>query len=89
MLKQVAVITMLATGLAGVSVANAGETNPLNPSYPTFAAAIDFGSKQGAVEIAKNPLTPSYYQWNVATINTGNIVEIVMNNPLQPNYKRS
>jgi hypothetical protein len=92
MLKQ-ALSTVVAVSALVAGIANAGETNPLHPSYATFAATIDFGASRignsAAVDVAKNPLTPSYYQWNVATKADGSDVQIVMNNPLQPNYKRS
>jgi hypothetical protein len=78
----VAVLTIAA------GVANAGETNPLHPAYAHFTAQANVQAASGSVEIAKNPLTPSYYQWNVATPKGGD-VQIVNNNPLQPGYKRS
>jgi hypothetical protein len=89
MLKKTLSAVAVAAAVLTVGAAVAAETNPLHPSYPTFAAAIDFGASQGAVEIAKNPLTPSYYQWNVATVTSGSIIEIYANNPLHPSFKRS
>lgn len=75
--------------LASAVAAGAAETNPLNPGYQTFAGKIEFAPAQGAVQITKNPLQPDFYQWDVAPIISDNAVQIVMNNPLQPNYKRS
>ncbi len=85
MLKQA--LTLVALTVAA-GVANAGETNPLHPGYAHFTAKASVQSASGSVEIAKNPLTPTYYQWNVPAVQGGN-VQIVMNNPLQPGYKRS
>jgi hypothetical protein len=70
------------------STAGAAETNPLHPAYAHFTAQANVQAASGSVEIAKNPLTPTFYQWNVATVKGGD-VQIVMNNPLQPGYKRS
>ena len=83
-LSAVAAVVMVSAGAAG-----AAETNPLNPGYQSFAAKIEFAPAQGEVQITKSPLQPDFYQWNVAPITDTNTVQIVMNNPLQPNYKRS
>ena len=79
----VAVLT-IAAGLA-----NAAETNPLHPAYAHFAAKANVQAVSGNVQIAKNPLSPSYYQWNVAVPSNAKAPMIVENNPLQPGYKRS
>jgi hypothetical protein len=86
MFKQALVATLMAIG---ATTAIAAETNPLHPGYAHFTAQANVQSATGNVEIAKNPLTPSYYQWNVASQADSRAVEIVMNNPLQPGYKRS
>jgi hypothetical protein len=83
--KAITVVAL--TVAAGVAVA--GETNPLHPAYPHFAAKSNVQSVSGKVEIAKNPLSPSFYQWNVATPANAKAPMIVENNPLQPGYKRS
>jgi hypothetical protein len=75
--------------LASAAAAGAAETNPLNPGYQTFAAKIEFAPAQGTVQLTKNPLQPDFYQWNAAPITSDSAVQIVMNNPLQPNFKRS
>jgi hypothetical protein len=87
MLKAISAVVLASGFIAGA--ANAAETNPLNPSYPTFAANIEFAAPQGTVEIAKNPLTPSFYEWNASAIVDTRVIEFAANNPLQPNYKRS
>ncbi len=88
MLKQALSTVVAVSALIAAGSVSAGETNPLHPGYATFAANIDFGAGKGAVEVAKNPLTPTFYQWNAATVQGGD-VQIVMNNPLQPGFKRS
>ena len=87
MLKALSTVVAV-SALIAAGAASAADTNPLHPSYATFATSIDFGANKANVDIAKNPLTPTFYQWNVA-VNKGGDVQIVMNNPLQPNYKRS
>jgi hypothetical protein len=89
MLKKTLSTVVIASAVLAAGAVSAAETNPLHPAYQTFAAKIDFGTNQSAVEIGKNPLNPGFYQWNVATNTGGRSVEIVMNNPLQPGYKRS
>lgn len=81
-------ITVIAL-TAAASLAIAAETNPLHPAYAHFTAKANVQSVSGKVEIAKNPLTPSFYQWNVATPSNAKAPVIVENNPLQPSYKRS
>jgi hypothetical protein len=81
-------ITVAVLTIAG-GVANAAETNPLHPAYAHFTAQANVQAASGSVEIAKNPLTPSYYQWNVAAPSNAQAPMIVENNPLQPGYKRS
>lgn len=95
--KTLSAVVIASAALGAGAVSNAAfaadaavaETNPLHPAYQTFAAQIDFGANQGSVEIGKNPLQPNFYQRDVATNAAGSTVQIVMNNPLQPGYKRS
>jgi hypothetical protein len=70
-------------------VVNAAETNPLHPAYPHFTAKANVQTVSGSVQIAKNPLTPGFYQWSVATPSNAKAPVIVENNPLQPGYTRS
>jgi hypothetical protein len=86
MLKKTLTLALL-TVAAGL--ANAGETNPLHPAYAHFTARANVQTASGNVEIAKNPLTPSYYQWNVAPSAGSNTIDLANNNPLHPGYKRS
>jgi hypothetical protein len=88
MFKQALSSVVAVSALIAAGAVSAGETNPLHPAYAHFTAQANVQAASGSVEIAKNPLTPSYYQWNVATASGGD-VQIVTNNPLQPNYKRS
>lgn len=85
MFKKALALTALAIA---AGTAGAAETNPLHPGYAHFTAQANVQAASGSAEIAKNPLTPTFYQWNVATVKGGD-VQIVMNNPLQPGYKRS
>jgi hypothetical protein len=98
MLKQalstlVAVSALIAAGTAttvfAADAAVAGETNPLHPAYAHFTAQANVQTAGGSVEIAKNPLTPSYYQRNVASNAGGKSIDVAINNPLHPSYKRS
>ncbi len=89
MLNKTVRAVLTVSALIGASAAFAGNANPLHPGYQTFAAKIEFAPSQGSVQTIISPLQPNFYLWNVATAaNTGS-VQIVMNNPLQPNYKRS
>jgi hypothetical protein len=90
----VAVLTITAgvgTRAIAADAAVAGETNPLHPAYAHFTARANVQFVGGTVEIAKNPLTPSYYQWNAAADTNARSIEIefAINNPLHPQYKRS
>ncbi len=87
MLKALSTVVAV-SALFAAGAASAADSNPLHPSYTTFATSIDFGASKASINVAKNPLTPTFYQWNAATNKDGD-VQIVMNNPLQPNYKRS
>ena len=91
MLKNTLTLTVVVwTIAAGVgTAATAGETNPLHPAYAHFTARANVQSVSGTVEIAKNPLTPSYYQWNVAAVANARSIELGINNPLHPQYKRT
>ena len=81
-------ITVVALTIAA-GVVSAAETNPLHPGYAHFAATTQVQAASGSVAIAKNPLTPSFYQWNVAVSPNAKAPVIVENNPLQPGFKRS
>ncbi len=89
MLTKAIALTAL-TIAAGIGTsAIAAETNPLHPAYAHFAAKANVQGASGSVVIAKNPLTPSFYQWDVAAPSNAQAPMIVENNPLQPSYKRS
>lgn len=87
MLKQ-ALSTVVAVSALIAGAASAAETNPLHPGFAHFTAQANVQAASGSVEIAKSPLSPTFYQWNAAAVKGGD-VRIVMNNPLQPGYKRS
>ncbi len=83
--KTISVVALtLAAGVVG-----AAETNPLHPGYAHFTATANVQTSGGSAAIAKNPLTPSFYQWNVATPANAKAPVIVENNPLQPGFKHS
>lgn len=83
--KAIAIAALtIAAGVAG-----AAETNPLHPAYAHFTAKANVQSASGTATIAKNPLSPNYYQWNVAAPVNAKAPMIVEHNPLQPGYKRS
>jgi hypothetical protein len=89
MLKQALSTVVAVSALIAAGAVSAGETNPLHPAYAHFTAQANVQAASGNVEIAKNPLTPSYYQRNVASNAGGKSIEVAITNPLHPSYKRS
>jgi hypothetical protein len=89
MLKQALSSVVAVSALIAAGAVSAGETNPLHPAYAHFTAQANVQSGGGSVAIAKNPLSPSYYQWNVSAKPSGKSIDIVINNPLHPSFERS
>jgi hypothetical protein len=88
MLKQT--LSIAALTLSFVTAAGAANANPLKPSYPTFAANIEFAAPQGSVEIVQSPLQPNFYAKGDASAQAGAAqIDVSANNPLHPAYKRS
>jgi hypothetical protein len=81
--------TLLAVALFGAALGASASENPLDPGFERYNAALSFATPTGGVNVAPTPLSPTYFQWNVAGSGAQNTVEVVNNNPLQPGYKRS
>jgi hypothetical protein len=81
--------TLVAVALFGTAFAASAGENPLQPSYARYNATLSFAAPTGSVAVTATPLTPSYFQWNVAGSANAQAPVIVENNPLQPGYKRS
>jgi hypothetical protein len=90
--------SLLATPLAGVSVANAADNNPLHPSYLWDKTQVTSAPKNAGNDVAApitNPLHPRYFAAKalvapfLATGARGNGRYVDDHNPLHPSFHRS
>jgi hypothetical protein len=90
--------SVLATMLAGITTANAGENNPLHPNYFSGKAQVAAVPASVGVVVAaqiKNPLHPNYFAAKVLAtpfVATGGRQPsryVDDRNPLHPSFRRS